>query len=75
MTINVLEDLKNELITVVGNEKIEAVWKILLNHVSELNTPLTETADNKDNTLNIFLAAKRVEGYSDKSLKYYPLYY
>lgn len=71
MTIDVFEDLKKELITVVGNEKIEAVWKILLNHVSELNTPLTETTDNKDNTLNIFLAAKRVEGCSDKSLKYY----
>lgn len=71
MTIDILEDLRNELITVVGREKIEAVWEIMLKHVKGLNAPITETTDIKDNTLNIFLAAKRVEGCSDKSLKYY----
>lgn len=70
MTTYTFETLKNDLITIVGVEKTDAVIKILQKHLT-LTEEVAGASATNNNTLTLFLAAKRVEGCSEKSLKYY----
>jgi site-specific recombinase XerD len=73
MENQLITDIEQEMLTHLDNHQMEQLHKVLTHYLREITT--TSVADleenSNDNLLASFLAAKRVEGCSSKSLRYY----
>lgn len=73
MKKQIITEISQAMLSFLDNYQIEqlnnVLESVLFNCKVEKETCVTETVE--DNMLNIFIAAKRVEGCSDKSLRYY----
>lgn len=65
----IINQIKNDLVGILNKQQIESVEKILNKYLKD-NTEEQVQGKNVD-LLEIFIAAKRVEGCSEKSLSYY----
>ena len=68
-------EIEQEMIKLINNMQIEELHKVLLKKLQGLSF-IDETKNKKIESedvdcCNIFICAKRVEGRSEKSLKYY----
>lgn len=68
----IIDSIRQDLSTILNNEQLEILSETLKIHLTKFfnehnSQPLSENFDY----LNAFLAAKRVEGCSEKSLRYY----
>lgn len=71
MLEKIIVGIKQELVEVLDGSQMDALEKTLRKH---LNTVVNESATqdkSNDKLLPLFIAAKRVEGCSEKSLRYY----
>lgn len=73
MKKQIITEISQAMLSFLDNYQIEQLNKVLESALFkckiEKETSVIETVE--DNMLNIFIAAKRVEGCSDKSLRYY----
>lgn len=75
--ITIINEIKKEMLTKLNNEQMEYLDKVLNHCLFKVNVILKEDAlidsESKSNIeiLNSFIAAKHIEGCSDRSLKYY----
>jgi len=73
MENQLITDIEQEMLTHLDNHQMEKLHKVLTHYLREITT--TSVADLEENCnddlLASFLAAKRVEGCSSKSLRYY----
>lgn len=72
----VKQGVMNEMASALNFQQMQLLEKVLQQHFLSINMSLQheehlETADNNDSLLNQFIAAKKVEGCSEKSLHYY----
>ncbi len=63
----IINQIKNDLAGMLNKAQLEMVEKVLSKYIKEEN----EGVNNKIDLLQAFIAAKRVEGCSEKSLGYY----
>lgn len=76
MKDKLITEIQTSMAHLLNNTQIEELRRVLTNslhnlEVSECKSPnLQEGVENKE-LLNVFIAAKRIEGCSEKSLKYY----
>ena len=73
MENQLITDIEQEMLTHLDNHQMEQLHKVLTHYLREITT--TSVADLEENSnddfLASFLSAKRVEGCSSKSLRYY----
>jgi len=73
MENQLITDIEQEMLTHLDNHQMEQLHKVLTHYLREIT--ITSVADleesSNDDLLASFLAAKRVEGCSSKSLRYY----
>ena len=63
-----IQEIENRMAAALDNEQLELLHEVLVQTLQVI------TEDEDDNYLEMFLAAKKVEGCSDKTIKYYNLY-
>lgn len=77
MTNEIIAQIKQEMLAVLDNAQVEKLDKVLVHCLYGLEITVKEQSsvevepDRNGELLDSFIAAKRVEGCSDKSLKYY----
>lgn len=73
MKENLIKDILQEMIQYLNNAQGAKLKKVLHNTFTRYEVVETKQEENnsKRNYLELFLVAKRIEGCSDKSLKYY----
>ena len=65
----IINQIKNELVGILSNNDIDKVINIINKYLKN-----NETRDDQSNNMDLlkgFISAKRVEGCSEKSMKYY----
>jgi site-specific recombinase XerD len=73
MEQQLIVDIEQEMLTYLNNHQMEQLHQVLTRYLCGVTvTPSTEPIENSNETLlTSFIAAKRVEGCSGKSLRYY----
>ena len=73
MENQLINDIEQEMLSHLDNHQMEQLHKVLAHYLRGVTTAPPATADERSNEhlLTSFLAAKRVEGCSSKSLRYY----
>lgn len=75
MIENLINDIQQSMLNILNNEQLTQLRKVLDYTFRNLEvtekTPYESTTETNDKLTETFLAAKRVEGCSDKSLVYY----
>ena len=73
MENQLINDIEQEMLSHLDNHQMEQFHKVLAHYLRGVTTAPPATADERSNEhlLTSFLAAKRVEGCSSKSLRYY----
>jgi site-specific recombinase XerD len=76
MKDKLITDIQASLVSVLNTAQLEEVRRVLTYHLQNVEVterPGTSSQDNVENNElhNVFIAAKRIEGCSEKSLKYY----
>jgi site-specific recombinase XerD len=72
MVEKIILGIKQELIAILDPDQLEVLEKVLNKHLVTILVDEQETDDNNENKLlPLFIAAKRVEGCSEKTLRYY----
>jgi site-specific recombinase XerD len=73
MENQLISDIEQEMLAHLNNHQKEQLHKVLTRYLREITAvPVTEIEENSNENLHAsFLAAKRVEGCSSKSLRYY----
>ena len=73
MVENLMIDIEQKMVMHLNNKQMEKLHKVLTYLLEGLSIIKEEKEEEKGNTdyLNIFICAKRVEGCSEKSIKYY----
>lgn len=71
MSNQIITNIQQDLSKILNENQMEALSQALNKHLSTLavDKPAVESA--KHDMLPLFIAAKRVEGCSEKSLRYY----
>ena len=73
MKQNLIKDIIQEMLPYLNNSQIEKLQEVL--HYNLAKCEITENEpqdkDSEQNYVELFLSAKRIEGCSEKSLKYY----
>lgn len=73
MKQNLIKDIIQEMLPYLNNAQIEKLQEVL--HYNLAKCEITENEpqdkDSEQNYVELFLSAKRIEGCSEKSLKYY----
>ena len=73
MKQNLIKDIVQRMLPYLNNaqgEKLQEILQYTLTNY-EVAESIGEKEDSKQNFVELFLAAKRIEGCSEKSLKYY----
>ena len=73
MENQLITDIEQEMLTHLDNHQMEQLQKVLTHYLRGITTaPVADSGENNNaDLLASFLAAKRVEGCSSKSLRYY----
>lgn len=71
MVQQIIQNIRQDLSQILSENQMEAVSQILTKHLSALITDSSSSETVRSNLLPLFIAAKRVEGCSEKSLRYY----
>jgi len=73
MENQLITDIVQEMLAHLDNHQMEQLHKVLAHYLRDIVTTLPSESDesSNENLLTSFLAAKRVEGCSNKSLRYY----
>jgi hypothetical protein len=73
MENQLITDIEQEMLTHLDNHQMEQLHKALTHYLRGTTSVLSTDLEEKSNgdILASFLAAKRVEGCSSKSLRYY----
>ena len=72
MLQKIISGIQLDLAGVLGEEQLQIVTQVVQKHLASL--PIEEDSDaeeKRSDFLSLFIAAKRVEGCSEKSLRYY----
>lgn len=70
MENKLINQIKNDLIGVLTKQQMEELTKVLLKHLKNTCSESSQKGSNQD-LLATFISAKKVEGCSEKSLRYY----
>lgn len=73
MENQLITDIEQEMLTYLDNHQMEQLHKVLAHYLRGITSMPPTNSDERgnENLLTSFLAAKRVEGCSSKSLRYY----
>ena len=73
MENQLISDIEQEMLAHLDNYQMEQLHKVLTHYLREITAvPATDPGESTNENLHAsFLAAKRVEGCSGKSLRYY----
>ena len=71
MINQIIANIQQDLSQILTENQMEALSKTLVKHLSTLSVDKAEVESSKPDLLPLFIAAKRVEGCSEKSLRYY----
>ena len=73
MKQKIINEIVGEMLPFLNNAQIEKLQEILLHTLWKYDVTCSNGSDEekKQNFIDLFLAAKRIEGCSEKSLKYY----
>lgn len=72
MVEKIIADIEQEMLCTLNNMQMEELHRILVNKLGELEYRKEKIySEQKLDYLNIFICAKKVEGCSEKSIKYY----
>lgn len=72
MTINIINNIQRDLFEVLNERQMQLLTESLHKHLSQLiNSTSIDTIDNEADLLSLFISAKRIEGCSEKTLRYY----
>lgn len=72
MVEEIIADIEQKMSCTLNNIQMEELHRVLVNKLGELKYSKEKTySERKLDYLNIFICAKRVEGCSEKSIKYY----
>jgi integrase/recombinase XerD len=70
MINQIIANIQQDLSQILTENQMEALSKTLVKHLSTLSVDKAEVESSKPDLLPLFIAAKRVEGCSEKSLRY-----
>ena len=68
MINQVIASIQNDLLGILDVDQMKLLSEVLTKHLLPLESAVSESKDEKSDMLPIFIAAKRVEGCSEKSL-------
>ncbi len=71
MISQVITKIQDELSGVLDENQMKCLSEVLKKHLAPLEESNKEDTAQKNDMLPVFIAAKRVEGCSEKSLRYY----
>lgn len=73
MKNQLITDIEQEMLAHLDNHQMEQLHKVLVHYLRDVNASTTPRSEEtgSENQLTSFIAAKRVEGCSGKSLRYY----
>ena len=71
MISQVITEIQDELSSILDENQMKCLVKVLEKHLSPLEEAEKRDTTEKNDMLPVFIAAKRVEGCSEKSLRYY----
>ena len=71
MINQVITNIQNDLLGILDENQMKLLSEVLAKHLLPLQSATTESKNEKSDMLPVFIAAKRVEGCSEKSLRYY----
>lgn len=71
MINQVITNIQNDLLGILDEDQMKLLSEVLAKHLLPLQSATTESKNEKSDMLPVFIAAKRVEGCSEKSLRYY----
>ncbi len=71
MINQIIANIQQDLTEILTEDQLEALSQVLTKHLSTLADEKPAEKSTKQNMLPLFIAAKRVEGCSEKSLRYY----
>ena len=71
MVTVIIEKIKSEMSKSLDDNQMALLTETLKKHLTPLDERPADSKDERTNMLALFMAAKRVEGCSDKSLRYY----
>lgn len=74
MIVNLINEIEQAMLNVLDNEQLSQLRKVLeytFRNVSVTEKESVNTESNNQTLINNFIAAKKVEGCSDKSISYY----
>lgn len=71
MISQVIIKIQDELSGVLDENQMKCLSEVLKKHLAPLEESKKEDTAEKSDMLPVFIAAKRVEGCSEKSLRYY----
>lgn len=77
MKDKLITEIQNEMASVLSQAQLKELGRVLMNSMHSLE--ITKVADegqleiDNQELMRVFLSAKRVEGCSEKSLKYYEM--
>lgn len=71
MINQVITNIQNDLLGILDEDQMKLLSEVLAKHLLPLQSATTESKNEKSDMLPLFIAAKRVEGCSEKSLRYY----
>ena len=71
MINQVITNIQNDLLGILDENQMKLLLEVLTKHLLPLESATSENKHEKSDMLPVFIAAKRVEGCSEKSLRYY----
>lgn len=71
MISQVITKIQNDLSRILDENQMKCLLEVLQKHLSQFEEIENKSTTEKHDLLPIFMAAKRVEGCSEKSLRYY----
>lgn len=72
MKQNLINDIESQMQRVLDNRQLEELHRVLIYCMHSMEVSASDSADEEEaKYVEMFLAAKKIEGRSDKSLKYY----
>ena len=71
MISQIVISIQNDMIGILDKAQMKQLSEVLTKHLSPLEPSSAEYTHNKNSMLPFFISAKRVEGCSEKSLRYY----
>ena len=71
MINQVITSIRNELHDVLDENQMKLLSEVLEKYLLPLESATSKSKNEKNDMLPVFISAKRVEGCSEKSLRYY----